>query len=96
MYQLAPGPVPPFAQLMAHNRQQLRLPVADRLVTDYDAAQQQDLAEVTQGEPIAQAAEHHEGDDVAPAASLGRQVQFSTSPLRSLNCRPQFRQRNRR
>jgi hypothetical protein len=27
--------------------------------------------------------------------SLGRQVLFNTPPLRSLNCRPQSRQRNR-
>ena len=50
-----------------------------------------DLARVAQGGPEVPAAEHHEGDDVAEQA-----VRSSTPLLRSLNRRPQARQRNPR
>ncbi len=59
------------------------------------AAQQQHLAQVPQRQAVAQPTEHDEDDDVVRAASLGRQVRFSTPPLRSLNWRPQSRQRKR-
>src|ERR1700712_4169493 len=39
-------------------------PVADRLVTEHDAADQEHLRQVAQAEVVAQAPEHHEGDDV--------------------------------
>jgi hypothetical protein len=37
-------------------------------VAHFDASQEQDLAQVSQGQAVAQAAEHHEGDDVAGQA----------------------------
>jgi hypothetical protein len=93
---LGPPPMPALAQFISHDRQQLRLPVPDGLMTNRDAAERQDFTPVTQGEPIAQAAEHRERDDVTPAARLGKHVRFRTPALRSLNCHPQPRHRNRR
>lgn len=61
----APGSVTPFAQRVAHDRQQLCLPVADSLMADFDPAYRHDLTQIPQGQPIAQPAEHDEGDDVA-------------------------------
>jgi hypothetical protein len=49
------------------------------------------LAQVPQRQAVAQPPQHHERDDVE-----GYCVRFSRPPLRSLNCRPQSRQRNRR
>ena len=64
----APPAMPALAQLVAHDRQQLCLPVTNSLVADLDPAQGQDLAQVAQGQPVAEPAEHHEGDDVAGQA----------------------------
>src|SRR5271169_5263641 len=55
----------PLAQRLAHDGQQLRLPLPDALMADGEPAQQRNLAEVSQCQPVAQPAEHHEGDDVA-------------------------------
>jgi hypothetical protein len=44
---------------------QLRLPVADGFMAHLDPAQSHDLAQVAQGQPVAQPAEHDEGNDVA-------------------------------
>src|SRR5271155_3330326 len=44
---------------------ELRLPRPDGLVTEHDTADEEHLRQVTQGQPIAQTPEHHEGDDVA-------------------------------
>jgi hypothetical protein len=61
----APGPVTPFAQRVTHDGQQLYLPVADGFVSYLYRAQRHNLAQVPQRQPVAQPAEHHEGDDVA-------------------------------
>ena len=42
----APPAMPAFAQLVAHDGQQLRLPIPDGLVADLDPAQRHDLAQV--------------------------------------------------
>ena len=57
--------VTPLAQRLTHHGQQLRLPLPDALVADSEPAQEQDLAEIPQCQPVAQPAEHHERDDVA-------------------------------
>ena len=54
-----------IAQRLTHHGQQLRLPLPDALVADREPAQEQDLAEIPQCQPVAQPAEHHERDDVA-------------------------------
>ncbi len=47
---LAPtGPATLFAQRLAHDRQQLCLPVADGLMADFDPAQRHNLAQIPQG-----------------------------------------------
>jgi hypothetical protein len=91
----APGAVPPFAPRISQDRQQFRFPVSHRLMANDEPAEQKDFAQIPKRQPIAQTAENHKADDVAPAASLGKQVRFSTPSLRSLNCLPQSRQRNR-
>jgi len=70
--------MPALAEFLAHDRQQLRFPIPDGLVAQLDAAQQQDLAQVAQRQSTAQAAEHHEGDDVAGQADP---VQHSAAAL---------------
>src|SRR5215470_15512173 len=57
--------VTPLAQHLAHHGQQLRLPLPDALMADGKPAQEHDLAEIPQCQPVAQPAEHHERDDVA-------------------------------
>ena len=57
--------VAPFAQGVAHYRQQLRLPPTNALMTDGEPAQEHNLAEIPQCQPVAQPTEHHERDDVA-------------------------------
>ena len=61
-------PEPALAQRVAHDGQELRLPVPDGFVADLDPTQRHDLAQVPQGQPVAEPAEHHEGDDVAGQA----------------------------
>ena len=48
-----PLPAAPLAELVAHDRQQLGFPVPDRLVAYLDAPQEQDLAQVSQGQAVA-------------------------------------------
>ena len=55
----------PLSQRLAHHGQQLRLPLSDVFMADGEAAQQHDLAEIPQCQPVAQPTEHHERDDVA-------------------------------
>src|SRR5262249_59055540 len=57
--------VPSLAQRLTHYRQQLGLPLPDAFVADSETTQQHDLAEIPQGQPVTQPAEHHEGDYVA-------------------------------
>ena len=60
--------MPPLAEFIAHDGQELCFPVANSLMADLEAAEEQDLAQVPQGQPVAQAAAHHEGDDVTRQA----------------------------
>src|ERR1700685_2177304 len=52
------------AQTFSQSRRELSFPVADRLMTEHDAADQEHLRQITQAEFVAQPPEHHEGDDV--------------------------------
>ncbi len=74
----ATGPMTPFAQRVAHDGQQVHLPVADSLVAYLDPAQRHNLARIPQRQPVAQPTEHHEGDDVAWQAAP---VQHSAAAL---------------
>jgi hypothetical protein len=56
-----------------------------------DAADEEHLAQVAQGQPVAQAPQHHQGDRVRGVLGV-----VQPPALRSLNCLPQSRQRNRR
>jgi hypothetical protein len=51
-------------QWFGQGRRQLGFPLANRLVAEHNAADQEHLRPVTQGELVAQAPEHHEGNDV--------------------------------
>ena len=53
-----------LAEFVGQDRRELRSPVADRLVAEHEAALEEHLAEVAQGQAVAQAPQHHEGDDV--------------------------------
>ena len=52
-------------QTFSQRRRESAFPVANRLVAEYDAADQEHLRQIAQGKLAAQAPEHHEGDDVA-------------------------------
>jgi hypothetical protein len=65
-------------QTFSQRRRELGFPVANRLVAEHDAADQEHLRQITQGKLIAQAPEHHEGDDVA---GVLRSVQDAGTPL---------------
>jgi hypothetical protein len=52
------------AQTFSQYRRELGFLVADRLVTEHDAADQEHLRQVAQAEFVAQPPEHHESDDV--------------------------------
>jgi hypothetical protein len=80
---LTAAAMPPLAQHVAHDGQQLGLPGADGLVADLDASQQKDLAQIPQGQPVAQAAEHYEGDDVALQAGPAQREVAGVSQFRS-------------
>src|SRR4051794_9647439 len=56
------APAPP--QLLGQGRRELGFPVPDRLVAEHDAAHGKHLGQVAQAQLVAQAPEHHEGDDV--------------------------------
>jgi hypothetical protein len=61
----ASGTVTPLVQCLVHYRQQLRPPLLDALMADSETAQQHDLAEIPQCQPVAERTEHQERDDVA-------------------------------
>jgi len=65
---LPPRAAAALAQRITQDRQQLRLPVANSFVAHVDAAQRHDLAQVAERQPVAEPAEHYEGDDVAGQA----------------------------
>src|SRR6202041_702583 len=65
-------------QIFSHRRRELGFPVANRLVTEHDAADQEHFRQITQGKLIAQAPKHHEGDDVT---GVLRSVQNAGTPL---------------
>src|SRR4028118_1159529 len=58
-----PTATPP--KFLGKDGRELRLPLAYRLVAEHDAALEEHLAEVAQGQAVAQPPQHHEGDDVA-------------------------------
>src|SRR5580700_5866824 len=51
-------------QSLGHRRRELGFPIADRLIAEYDAADEEHLSQVSQAEFVAQTPEYHEGDDV--------------------------------
>ena len=55
---------PASPQVFSQRRCELALPVANSLVTEHDTADQEHFRQVTTGKLMAQAPEHHEGDDV--------------------------------
>ena len=55
-------PAPP--EFVGQDRRELGFPVPHRFVAEHDAALEEHLAKVAQGEAVAQPPEHHEGDDV--------------------------------
>ena len=54
----------PATEFVGQDRRELRLPFADRFVAEDDAADEEHLAQVAQGQAIAQAPQHHERDDI--------------------------------
>src|ERR1700741_4032034 len=65
-------------QTFSQRRRELGFPVANRFMAEDDAADQEHLRKIAQGKLIAQAPEHHEGDDVA---GILRPVQNAATPL---------------
>jgi hypothetical protein len=59
-------------QTFSQRRRELGFPVANRLVAENDAADQEHLRKIAQGKLIAQTPEHHEGDDMVPSALAPR------------------------
>ncbi len=55
---------PALAQTFGQQRRQLGFPVPHRLMAEHDAAVEEHLAKVAQGQAVAQPPQHHEGDDV--------------------------------
>jgi hypothetical protein len=64
-------------QIFCQCRCELGFPVANRLVAEHDAADQEHLRQITQGKLITQAPEHHEGDNVAGVLTSGSESQHS-------------------
>src|ERR1700733_15387360 len=58
----APAPT----QSLGHRRRELGFPIADRLIGEHDAADEEYLGQDSQAELVAQTTGHHEGDDVGP------------------------------
>jgi hypothetical protein len=56
--------VPALTKVVGKKWCELRLPRADGLVTEDDPADEEHLAEVAQGQAVAQSPQHHERDDV--------------------------------
>ena len=67
----ATAPLPKFA---GQDRREFRLPFADGLVAEDDAAVEEHLAQVAQGQAVAQAPQHHERDDVRGILSSVQQA----------------------
>jgi hypothetical protein len=65
-------------QIFRQHWRELGFPVANRFVTEHDAADQEHLGQITQGKLIAQAPKRHEGDDVT---GVLRPVQNAGTPL---------------
>ena len=86
-----PATAAPLAEFVRQNGRELRLPLADRLVTEHDTADEEHLGQIAKAQPIAQTPEDHERDDIARV--LGP---VQDSAVRSLNCRLHSRHRNRR
>ena len=61
-------PVTSFTQFIAHDGQQLCLPVPDGLIAHLEPPKRHDLTQVAQGQAVAQTAENHKADDVAGQA----------------------------
>jgi hypothetical protein len=63
-------PAPPnfalssLSEILAQCRRELGFPVANRLVAEHEAADQEHLGQIPQAQFVAQSPEHHEGDDV--------------------------------
>src|SRR3954454_13723320 len=59
-YRAAPAP----AQLLGQGRGEFGFPLPDRFIAEHDAAHGEHLGQIAQAQLVAQAPEHHEGDDV--------------------------------
>ena len=57
--------VPASPEFAGQDACELRFPVPDRLVAEDDATLEEHLAEIAQGQAVAQAPQQHQGDDVA-------------------------------
>ena len=55
---------PPLAQILGEQRRQLGFPVAHRLVSEHEAADQEHLGQVPQAQLVAQPPKDHEKHDV--------------------------------
>jgi hypothetical protein len=55
---------PASAEIFSQPRGQFGFPVPDGFMAEYDAAEKEHLAQISQAQLVAQAPEHHEGDDV--------------------------------
>ena len=80
-----------MAQTFSQCGRELGFPVADRLMTKHDAADQERRLRYKLSPRDLPEMFHHEGDDVRRILGPVRALS-----LRSLNCLPQARQRNRR
>ena len=56
--------VPASPEFAGQGRRELGVPVPHRLVAEHEAAVEEHLAEVAQGQAVAQPPQHHQGDDV--------------------------------
>ena len=61
------------AECLGENRREPRLPLADRLTAEDDAAPEEHLSQVTQGQAVAKAPEDHEGNHVRRVLSMVQQ-----------------------
>src|SRR5919202_1523216 len=69
---------PALAELVGQQWRELRLPLADCFVTEDDAADQEHLGQVAQGQAVAQLPQHHQGDDVRGVVGV---VQYTAAAL---------------
>jgi site-specific DNA recombinase len=56
--------MPPTAEFVGQQRRELGLPLADGFVAEDNATLEEHLAQVAQGQAVAQAPQHHERDDI--------------------------------